>query len=114
MKDVSDRSVRLCFSDYLQFPNNIHMQKQVLLTRSNFLADKLRVHVCKLIESITSKSLTMKAAQEDDAALGSSTTDLRTTTSALDLSDGNFPLICTFEDFLELLESTVRFVHETI
>lgn len=73
----------------------------------------MRVYGCKLIEGISSETLKIKAAQEEDA-LGSSTADLRTTASALDLDDSNFPLICTFEEFLELLENTVRFVHETI
>lgn len=112
MKDVLDRSVRLCFGDYIRYPNKIHPRKQVLLTRSSFLVDKLRVYVCKLIEGLASEPLKLKTGQEDDAPLGRSTVDLDTTSSALDLSDDDFPLICTFEDFLELLENTVRYDHD--
>lgn len=69
--------------------------------------------MCKLIEGITSEPLRLRKGQEDDAPLGRSTVHLRTTVGALDLSDDDFPLVCTFEDFLELLENTVRCDHET-
>lgn len=84
------------------------MQQQVLLTRSSFLADKLRVYICKLIESLTSESPKQKISQGDDDSLGNLAVDSRPTISALNLSDDDFPLVCTFDDFLELLENTVR------
>lgn len=72
------------------------------------MADKLRDYVYRLIEGLTSEPLKRKSAQEADDPLGSSAAGLQATASALSLSDENFPLVCTFDGFLELLENTVR------
>jgi len=43
-----------------RFANNSWLSKQVLLTRSSFLADKLRAYVRRLIETLTSESLDLE------------------------------------------------------
>jgi len=91
------------------FTNNTWSPKQVLLTRSSFLADKLRAYVRRLIETLTSKSLNLEVLQEDDDPLMSFAEGTRTNDSALTLSDDSYPLVCTFDRFLELLENTVRY-----
>jgi len=91
------------------FANNTCLPKQVLLTRSSFLADKLRAYVQRLIETLTSKSLNLEVLQEDDDPLMSFAEGTRTNDSALTLSDDSYPLVCTFDRFLKLLENTVRY-----
>jgi len=91
------------------FINNTWSPKQVLLTRSSFLVDKLRAYVRRLIETLTSQSLNLEALQEDDDPLMSFAESTRTNESALTLSEDSFPLVCTFDRFLELLENTVRY-----
>jgi hypothetical protein len=89
------------------------MWVQVLLTRSNLLTDKLRAYTKKLIETLTSKSLSLEQLPEDDK-LASDDTFLDTEEKDLagdtvfTLSDENFPLVCTFDQFLKILENTVR------
>jgi hypothetical protein len=84
------------------------MRVQVLLTRSNFLTDKLRAYTKKLIETLTSKSLNLEQLPDDeDSFLDTDGKDLAGDT-VFTLSDGNFPLVCTFDQFLRILENTVR------
>jgi len=81
---------------------------QVLLTRSSFLSDKLRAYTKKLIETLTSKSLNLEQLPEDEEPfLDTGEEDLSGDT-VFTLSDENFPLICTFDQFLRILENTVR------
>ncbi|OCL09185.1 hypothetical protein AOQ84DRAFT_221144 [Glonium stellatum] len=82
--------------------------RQVLLTRSSFLSDKLRAYTKKLIETLTSKSLNLEQLPEDeDPFLDTGGDDLAGDT-VFTLSDESFPLICTFDQFLRILENTVR------
>jgi hypothetical protein len=84
------------------------MRVQVLLTRSNFLTDKLRAYTKKLIETLTSKSLNLEQLPDDeDSFLDTDGKDLAGDT-VFTLSDENFPLVCTFDQFLRILENTVR------
>ena len=84
------------------------MRVQVLLTRSNFLTDKLRAYTKKLIETLTSKSLNLEQLPDDeDSFLDTDGKDLAGDT-VFTLSDENFPLVCTFDQFLQILENTVR------
>lgn len=80
----------------------------MLLTRSSFLTDKLRAYTKKLIETLTSKSLKLEQLPDgEDPFLDMGREDLAGNT-VFTLSDENFPLICTFDQFLRILENTVR------
>lgn len=81
--------------------------QQVLLTRSSLLAEKLRNYTVELIKTLDMSS------HEKDGQLGltepsNGNTQWETTTAtALDLSEVSFPLICTFDHFLQVLENTI-------
>jgi hypothetical protein len=79
----------------------------VLLTRSSILTDKLRAYTKKLIETLTSKSLNLEQLSEEGSFLDTEGDDLAGDT-VFTLSDDSFPLICTFDQFLRVLENTVQ------
>lgn len=81
----------------------------MLFTRSSFLADKLNTYVRRLIWTLTSKSSKLEILQEADSLFSSLADDSYTGDNALTLSDDSFPLVCTFNRFLELLENTVKY-----
>ena len=61
-----------------------------------------------MIETLTSKSLKLEQLPEDeDPFLNWGEEDLAGDT-VFTLSDENFPLICTFDQFLRILENTAR------
>ncbi|KAJ5166413.1 DNA helicase UvrD-like C-terminal [Penicillium canariense] len=70
--------------------------RQILLTRSPHLASKLQAYSRSLIET-----------QNDDPSRESSSTD-QEPDSFLSLKDQNFPFVCTYDEFLGLLEKTFR------
>ena len=76
--------------------------RQVLLTRSRFLADKLRSYLARLI-----KSLTQFKPLREPSALRDGYQDHYLMTSALSLQDYDFPLVLTWDEFLCILENTV-------
>ena len=76
---------------------------QILLTRSPFLADKLQSYTRRLIQTLLSKSDSLQLSEL--ASSISVEEDLRKRT-VFSLSDASFPLICTWEDFLTMLENT--------
>jgi hypothetical protein len=81
----------------------------VFLTRSSFLKDKLRTYTKKLIETLTSQSLNLDQLPEDEHSFLDMEEDLAGDT-VFALNDEVFPLICTFDQFLKILENTVRLV----
>ena len=84
------------------------MQTQVLLTRSSFLADKLRAYINSLISTLEAKSLDLEAFHHDENVSASAAQEIRLEESALSLGDESFPLVLTFDHFLDLLENTIR------
>ena len=76
--------------------------KQVLLTRSSLLSDKLRTYTKGLIKTQISKP----DGEEPVVA------DFKTTEAlengVLNLTQESYPLICTFDQFLRLIENTVK------
>ncbi|KAK4694355.1 hypothetical protein P7C71_g3221, partial [Lecanoromycetidae sp. Uapishka_2] len=83
-------------------------KKQVLITRSSYLADKLRVYTQRLIRTTTSNALSLEPLQGDETDLDTEAVDDGAQQTVLALTDDSFPLVCTFDQFLQLLESTVR------
>ena len=77
--------------------------RQVLLTRSRFLADKLRRYLVRLIKSLTGSN---NSGGQDVLRDGNQDHYLKT--SALSLQDHNFPLVLTWDEFLCILENTVN------
>ena len=79
-----------------------------MLTRSSFLADKLRDYSKRLIEGQMSQTLHLEALENANSDDWSRTTEATTTGDALTLQDEMFPLVSTYSQFLQILENTVR------
>ena len=82
-------------------------QGQVLLTRSSFLAGKLQAYTRRLIETLSSKSLRTESFELEEHILSRTVDEDSESSSVLTLRDQSFPLVCTFEQFLIILENTV-------
>lgn len=78
--------------------------RQVFLTRSRRLVSRLRIYIQKSI-----KSLLMSSFDDTIAEVGGGdASEIDTSKSTvLDMSASQFPFVCTFEDFLQILENTV-------
>ena len=81
--------------------------RQILLTRSNFLAKKLKDYTSRLIQSLSSKSMDMMQNPDGNDPLTSKEDEDSINTTVLDLKDQHFPLVCTFDQFLTILDNTV-------
>ncbi|KAL8960651.1 MAG: hypothetical protein Q9193_002684 [Seirophora villosa] len=77
--------------------------RQILLTRSRDLADKLRTYIRNSLRTLSARSL-------EDSGSSASIHEVRhldlSKATVLSLDDDHYPLVCTFEDFLRLLENT--------
>ncbi|KAL6718624.1 hypothetical protein ACLMJK_002858 [Lecanora helva] len=78
--------------------------RQVLLTRSEFLVEKLRAYTGRLIRTLSSPELLtvedLKKQERERAGKD------RERQNLLGIDDESFPLVCTFDRFLRLLENT--------
>ncbi|KAJ5127660.1 hypothetical protein N7448_008439 [Penicillium atrosanguineum] len=70
--------------------------RQLLLTRSPFLAAKLQTYVRSLIDTQSEQGVYGTSSRTEKAE------------SIFALKDEDFPFVCTYDDFLDLLESTFR------
>jgi hypothetical protein len=86
---------------------NCYVMMQILLTRSRILVEKLKVYTKRLVESQLSKVLPTEE-QTDDFTLGEE--NLIISKTLVSLEDGDFPLVCTFDQLLRLLEQSVESV----
>ncbi|KAL9101118.1 MAG: hypothetical protein Q9163_003595 [Psora crenata] len=82
--------------------------RQILLTRSSFLAEKLREYSRRLIEGRISQPLHLKSLQDGSFHPWTTSSESSTKQDALALKDEMFPLVCTFVELLQMLESTVK------
>ncbi len=83
---------------------------QVLLTRSPYLADKIGPYARRLIKTLSHKSPDLESFQQNEQALVMTAEDHSETEDVSTLRDHSFPLICSWDHFLRLLEnSTVVF-----
>ena len=81
---------------------------QVLLTKSSFLANKLRAYTRGLIQTLESKSVDSKSnADGENPALMMLRKDLGEG-SVSTLGEHSFPLVLTFDEFLRILENTAE------
>ncbi|KAH8693394.1 hypothetical protein GQ44DRAFT_832739 [Phaeosphaeriaceae sp. PMI808] len=91
--------------------------RQVLLTRSEHLSAKLRVYIHRLIETRTSKALFLERPEEPEIEIPGEAEDFLKEETLYSLKESHFPLVCTFDQFLRILENTVtaadrkNFVH---
>ena len=81
---------------------------QVLVTRSAFLADKLSSYTRRLIETLLLKSADLDSSQPSEHRLPITAKEDLDKYTALTLRDKSFPLVCTWDSFLGILESTAR------
>ena len=84
---------------------------QVLLTRSGFLAEKLRSYTRNLIESLSPNSHKSESPQQTDHPFLMTGDEDSDKDSVLTLRDESFPLVCTWDHFLRILENTIRIWH---
>lgn len=79
---------------------------QILLTRSPFLAEKLRSYTQRLIKTQTSKSVSDIDSSQPSQQTPSFAAEDHEKATVFTLRDTAFPLICTWDGFLRILENT--------
>jgi superfamily I DNA/RNA helicase len=80
--------------------------RQILLTRSKLLAEKLKVYTKRLVESQLSKTISTTQVKLDVHDTLAEESLLHSKTLAK-LTDDDFPLVITFEGLLKIIENTV-------
>jgi superfamily I DNA and RNA helicase len=85
--------------------------RQILLTRSPILAKKLEIYTKRLVESQLLKMPSAKASEDlQDFVLGDENEMFAK--SFCNLSEDDFPLVCTSDQLLQLIENTIRYSHD--
>ncbi|KAF8244421.1 hypothetical protein K440DRAFT_663457 [Wilcoxina mikolae CBS 423.85] len=80
--------------------------RQILLTRSKFLAEKLKIYTKRLVDSQLSKTISVQGQlNPHEFSLGEESVMDSKTIFTLDVED--FPLVLTFDTLLRVLENTV-------
>lgn len=85
----------------------------MLVTRSQLLAKRLKAELNLLIQSrLQRKEFGEYAIVSDDPRRTENWDGLNkdTTQQLLSLQNKDFPLVCTFDHFLRLLENTVKYI----
>lgn len=62
----------------------------------------------RILETLTSKPYDLEKPQQDDEGFLTPDGGINTKDSVLTLSNNSFPLVCTFDRFIELLENSAR------
>ncbi|KAI9674244.1 MAG: hypothetical protein M1829_003791 [Trizodia sp. TS-e1964] len=88
------------------------LPRQLLLTRSNGLASKLKDYINKLIRTLVARPVDESEQQENDLSSPDFEGDEDHCGTIFELQDGSFPLVCTFSQFLKLLENTIGIVDQ--
>ena len=81
--------------------------RQVLLTRSNELAGRLKEYIARLLRTLPGGSSDDGERQEDKPPLPVRKQDHRAE-DKLNMPDDSFPLVCTFDYFLDLVEEAIQ------
>jgi hypothetical protein len=81
---------------------------QLLLTRSNELVQKLKRYTTRLINTRLGKIDSETPPEQDQSTTQDEDKEENTTKDLLSLKDEDFPLVCTFNHFLRLLENSIR------
>lgn len=82
--------------------------RQLLLTRSNELANKLKDYINRLMRTLAVSSADEGEHHERELSLPSAEDNEDQCETIFELEDGSFPIVCTFARLLELLENTIR------
>ena len=88
------------------------LPRQLLLTRSNELANKLKDYINRLMRTLAASSADEGEQQERELSLPDAEDDEDQRDTIFELQDGSFPLVSTFDQYLELLENTIRNVDQ--
>ncbi|KAF3159968.1 hypothetical protein TWF751_000520 [Orbilia oligospora] len=94
--------------------NNDKEVRQIFLTRSPVLAEKIRQYVSRLINSQCMKFGIVDDVAEDSDTDAITEEDKITTTSLLDVDDKSWPMICTFDSFATMLGRSLRFAQRNV
>ncbi|KAF3240638.1 hypothetical protein TWF132_011064 [Orbilia oligospora] len=94
--------------------NNDKEVRQIFLTRSPVLAEKIRQYVSRLINSHCMKFGIVDYVAEDSDTDAITDEDEITTTSLLDVDDKSWPMICTFDSFATMLGRSLRFAQRNV
>jgi len=84
---------------------------QLLLTRSTGLAQKLKLYTKRLINTRLGVVEEDTASGAEDRINYSDDFEEDTTRDILSLEDSDFPLVCTFNHFLRLLDNAIKYVN---
>ncbi|ERF74595.1 hypothetical protein EPUS_00725 [Endocarpon pusillum Z07020] len=84
--------------------------RQLLLTRSAELANKLKDYIDRLVRALPKKSIDAGQEQETELPLPDVGTEDDQPSTVFQLQNRSFPLVCTFDRLLELFENTVDYV----
>ena len=86
--------------------------RQLLLTRSTELATKLKDYINRLMRTLEANVIDQGEQQERGFPLPEIEDDDDCCDTVFKLQNDSFPLVCTFDRFLQLLENTIRSVDQ--
>ena len=86
--------------------------RQLLLTRSTELATKLKDYIDRLMRTLEASTIDQGEQQERDFLLPDVEDDDNRCDTVFGLQKDSFPLVCTFDRFLQLLENTIKSVDQ--
>ncbi len=86
--------------------------RQLLLTRSSELATKLKDYISRLMRTLTANTVDQGEQQEREFPLPVVEVDDDRCDTVFKLQNDSFPLVCTFDRFLQLLENTIESVDQ--
>lgn len=86
--------------------------RQLLLTRSNELANKLKDYINRLMRALVASPIDEDKQQDTAFSLPDAKDDEDQCDTIFGLEDGSFPIVCMFDQFLELVENIIRYVNQ--
>ena len=86
--------------------------RQLLLTRSTELATKLKDYIKRLMRTLAANAIVQVEQQEREFPLPDVEDDDDHCDTVFELQNDSFPLVCTFDRFLQLLENTIKSVDQ--
>lgn len=86
--------------------------RQLLLTRSTELANKLKDYIDRLIRTLPTNTIDPGEQQEEELPLLDGKNDDDQPYTIFNLQNDSFPFVSTFDRLLEILENTVKYVDQ--
>lgn len=83
-------------------------EPQLLLTRSKELANKLKRYTQRLIDTRLG-TIGENSTSHNEQEIAGEGAEAHTTLELLALREEEFPLVCTFDYFLRLVENSIRY-----